>query len=116
MTDWLGSILILGGAFFVFVAALGIVRFPDLYTRMHASSKSTIFGVGLMAIGLCIAFPTTIVIGKTVAIILFLFLTLPLSAHLIARVAYLHKTPMCKETIRDDLKGKYSEDHQNLSS
>ena len=48
--DWLSAAMILGGAFFTLAAAIGLVRLPDLFTRMHAASKAGAVGAGLFLI------------------------------------------------------------------
>lgn len=83
-----GCLMVLG-ALFALVAAIGIVRLPDLYTRMHAASKAGTLGSGLMLLAIAInAFDTSVALRALVAILFFL-LTAPLSAHLLARAAYL---------------------------
>ncbi len=86
---YLAGILLLLGALFSLIAAIGILRLPDLYTRMHAASKTGTMGAGLsfMAIAL-VAFDGPVILRAIVGFI-FLLLTAPVSAHLLARVAYL---------------------------
>lgn len=85
MNDLIISFLILAGAFFIFVAALGIVRFPDLFSRLHAATKAPSFGILLLVSGVCIFFNEPVVYLKGVFIILFIYLTAPLAAHAIAK-------------------------------
>jgi multicomponent Na+:H+ antiporter subunit G len=94
---------LLAGAGFIFIAALGIVRFPDLFTRMHAASKAGSLGLGAILAGVAIAHPTAIVIAKCVMVLLFVFLTAPIAAHMIGRAAYLLKVPLWSKTVRDEL-------------
>ncbi|MBN2611657.1 MAG: monovalent cation/H(+) antiporter subunit G [Bacteroidales bacterium] len=79
------SILIIAGALFVFIAAVGIIRFDDLYSRMHATTKATSFGLLLLLAGVSIFFLETIVFVKAFLIIVFIYLTAPLAAHSIAK-------------------------------
>lgn len=73
---------------FALVAALGLIRLPDLYTRAHAASKSetlaTILALGAVALTLDVGFPTL----KTILLLLFMFLTNPTAAHAITRAAW----------------------------
>jgi len=79
------SILILLGSVFIFIAALGLLRFDNLYSRMHATTKATSFGILLLIIGVAIFFNTGVIWIKSVLVILFIYLTAPLAAHSIAK-------------------------------
>ena len=79
------SIFLVAGAFFILVAGIGLVRFQDLYSRMHATTKATSFGLLLMLIAVAVYFGSLLVIIKTILIILFIYLTAPLAAHSIAK-------------------------------
>lgn len=84
---YLASGLILLGSFFALVAAIGVIRFPDVFTRMHASSKAASFGIALTLLGTALEFNTPGAYLKALLTIFFVFLTLPVSTHLLARVA-----------------------------
>lgn len=116
MTELVIAIALLVGAGFIFIAALGIVRFPDLFTRMHAASKASSLGLGCILVGVAISFPSGIVIAKGIMVLLFVFLTAPVAAHMIGRAAYLLEVPFWEGTVADDLKGRYSEDRKTLRS
>lgn len=90
--DWIASILLIGGGFFAFIAALGVVRMQDVYIRMHASTKAGTLGVGMIAAAVALTASGEGVI-KEVAIILFLLFTAPIGAHLIARAAFQSRVP-----------------------
>jgi multicomponent Na+:H+ antiporter subunit G len=115
-TDILPAIFLLFGAAFMLIAALGIVRFPDLFTRMHAASKAGSLGLGCILVGVAVSYPTPIVIAKCIMVLLFIFLTTPIAAHMIGRAAYLLKVPFWKGTVADELKGRHSEDRKTLRS
>lgn len=93
MTLLISSILILG-SLFCLIAAVGIVRMPDLYCRMHAATKAGAFGVSIILVVLCIAMPTMRVFVQSFLIIAFFYLTAPVAAHMVGRVALLHKLPV----------------------
>ena len=79
------SILILAGAFFILIAAIGLLRFKDLYSRLHASTKAPSFGMFLIVLGVSIFFDTPIVYLKGLFIIVFIYLTAPLAAHAVVK-------------------------------
>jgi multicomponent Na+:H+ antiporter subunit G len=79
------SILILLGSFFILVAAIGILRFKDLYGRLHATTKATSFGLLLLLVGVSLFFNIFPVYVKALLIIIFIYLTAPLAAHSIAK-------------------------------
>ncbi len=80
-------LLVLGGAFFAVVAAVGLVRLPDVYARAHSTSKSetlgAVFTLGAVALTYGIGFNTL----KVVLLLLFMFITNPTAAHAITRAA-----------------------------
>lgn len=77
-----------GGVFFAVVAAVGVLRLPDLYTRAHAASKSDTLGAVLTLGAAALAFGADVPTVKTVLLLLFMFLTNPTAAHAISRAAY----------------------------
>lgn len=116
MSELITAFFLLVGAAFMFIAALGILRFPDLYTRMHSASKASSLGVGCLLIGVGVAYPTAMVIAKCMLVLLFVFLTVPVAAHMIGRAAYLLKVPLWEKSVVDELEGRYSEDRKTLRS
>jgi len=85
MTTLITTIFFFFGAFFIFVSAIGLVRFPDLYARMHAVTKATSFGLLLLIIGTAIFFNTGAVWIKALLVAVFIYLTAPLASHSIAQ-------------------------------
>jgi multicomponent Na+:H+ antiporter subunit G len=81
------AILILVGATLCAIAALGILRLPDVYTRLHAASKAGPLGAGLILVGVGLSAADPGIIVRCVLGLLFLVLTSPVSAHLLARAA-----------------------------
>jgi len=86
-TTILVAVLAGGGVFFSLVAAVGLVRMPDLYTRAHSSSKSETLGAVLALAAVAIAFGTQLSTIKAVLLLVFMFLTNPTAAHAIARAS-----------------------------
>ena len=90
------------GTGLIVVAGIGIVRMPDLPTRMHASSKAGTLGAILLLLSVAIAYQDTAVVMRVVMIVLFLFLTAPVAAHMIARAGYRSGVPLTPETVIDE--------------
>ncbi|WP_114964408.1 monovalent cation/H(+) antiporter subunit G [Alkalilacustris brevis] len=103
MIEIIAGLLVLGGAGFTLVAAIGILRLPDLLTRMHASTKAGTLGAMLVLAALALHFAATPTTTKTIAAVLFLMLTAPIAAHMIGR-AYL-KTEREKIEARERQQG-----------
>jgi multicomponent Na+:H+ antiporter subunit G len=82
------AIVLVLGALFAFLAAIGLVRLPDLYTRMHAASKAGAVGAGLILMAVAAVSLDGAIVLRAVIGLLFLLLTTPVSAHLLARAAY----------------------------
>lgn len=102
MTEMLISLLLIAGGFFSAIAGIGLLRFPDVLMRMHASTKAGTLGVGLTVVSVALYFADGLVTTKVVLIVLFILLTAPVAAHLIGRAAYRTKTPLWPPTIIDD--------------
>jgi len=85
--EWAIVGLALLGAFFGGVAAVGIVRMPDIYTRAHAASKSDTLGAVLTIAAVALALESGLSTVKAVFLIVFMFITNPTAAHAIARAA-----------------------------
>ncbi len=83
--DVIIALLILLGSIFILVAAIGLVRFNDLYSRMHATTKATSFGLLLLIIGVGMFFSLGTVWLKAAMVIVFIYLTAPLAAHSVAK-------------------------------
>ena len=87
LTEVVVLALLAGGLFFGFVAAVGLVRLPDLYTRAHSASKSDTLGAVLTLAAAAIALDTGADTLKLALLIVFMFITNPTAAHAIARAA-----------------------------
>jgi multicomponent Na+:H+ antiporter subunit G len=100
---YLAGVLMVIGAVFGLLASIGLLRLPDLYTRMHAASKAGTVGAGLVFMGIAVVSFNGPVILRAIIGILFLVLTTPVSAHLLARAAYLSGHRPGALTVVDDL-------------
>ncbi|MBZ0292844.1 MAG: monovalent cation/H(+) antiporter subunit G [Anaerolineae bacterium] len=116
MTDIITLILMIIGAFFMFVGALGLLRLPDLFMRMSATTKSATFGVGFMLLAAAVYFNDVGVASRMLATIAFLFLTAPVAAHMIARAAYMRQLQLWHGTSADELAGRYDLEGNRLTS
>lgn len=90
-------VLICSGVFFLFMGALGIIRFPDFYTRMHAAGKCDTLGSLLILTGLACAEGLHLSSLKLLVIALFIFFTSPTATHAIARAAHRSRVPFWTE-------------------
>lgn len=100
------------GALFNVLAAFGMLRLPDVYTRSHAATKSATIGVISILSG---AFLYFWLVDEHVSIrlilgIVFVFITAPVGGHLICRAAYRTKVPLWEKSVQDDLKPRLREE------
>ncbi|MDX1971088.1 MAG: monovalent cation/H(+) antiporter subunit G [Candidatus Sumerlaeia bacterium] len=102
MIDAVGYFFILLGLFFTFTGTLGIVRFKDVYLRLHAATKSLTFGFTFFVFGAGLLTHDPNAIAKTVLIVAFQFLTSPLSAQMIARAAVLRGIKPLRQSAGND--------------
>ena len=86
--DWIAVVLLLLGAFLCLTAGLGLLRFPDVLTRMHAGTKPQVLGVLLIMVGAAIRLQGWSATWMLLLVAVFQMLTAPVSAHMISRVAY----------------------------
>lgn len=114
ITDILASFFMLLGTALNLIAAVGIVRMPDLYTRMQAAAKTGTLGVGCIILAVAIYYADPGVATRAGLVILFLFLTNPIAAHMIARAGYFAGAPLWTHTVVDELKGRYDPDTHTL--
>lgn len=87
--SWITQTLLLLGAFSMLLAAVGLLRFPDFYTRAHAGTKAASLGAGLILIGVVLPISDLDVSIRVWLTIFFIFLTVPVAGHLLGRAAYL---------------------------
>lgn len=87
IVDGLSWIFILAGSAFIIIGAIGLVRMPDLYTRMHAASVSDTLGAGLLITGLILQAGFTLVTLKLLFLMVLFFFTGPVATHALAQAA-----------------------------
>lgn len=113
--SFVALLLLLFGVGFLVVAALGLVRMEDVYTRLHAASKAAPFGATFVLIGVAVASGSVDVWVRAVVICAFLLLTAPIAGHVIGRAAYLERV-RTDATGPDALAGKYDAETLTLHS
>lgn len=104
MADTISGLLMLTGVLFILLASIGILRLPDLFTRMSAVTKAATLGVGVVLSGTAVHFLLFTVTLHAIAIIVFLVLTAPVGAHLLARAAYYSGIRLWEGTQVDELR------------
>jgi len=107
VSEAISMVFMLVGAFLMFVAAVGIVRMPDLFTRMQANTKAATLGAVCVLVAVAVHFKDFGVTTRAVAIIVFFFLTAPVGAHMLGRAAYFMGVSLWEGTIVDELRGRY---------
>lgn len=101
-------LLVLVGVAFMVLSSIGLLRLPDVYTRMHAGGKSSTLGIIAVLLAVAAHNGTLVVVGKMAALIAFFFLTAPVAAHMLGRAAYLTRVEPIAETTPDELAGHYA--------
>jgi len=102
--ELLGGIFAVAGSVFLLLAALGLIRMPDLFDRMQAGTKATTLGTMLFLIGLALAEPSWA--GKSALLILFVLFSNPLSSHALARAAHYAGVTLGAKAACDELAGE----------
>jgi multicomponent Na+:H+ antiporter subunit G len=97
------GLLVAGGAFML-LAAVAVLRMPDLYMRMSATTKAGTMGMGLLLLGTVVHFGEVEVAIRAAAVIFFGFLTAPVAAHLIARAAFFSDVPLWDGSVINQLR------------
>jgi len=104
----IGEIFLMMGSFSLFIAAIGLLRMPDVYNRVQTGTKAStlgaimsFIGIGLMAVD---HWDETNWIGRVIVLIVFIIITNPVSSHVLMRAAYAMKIPLSKITSVDKLK------------
>lgn len=116
MSDIIIGILATSGTLFVLLAAVGVIRMPDTYLRISVTTKAATLGIGLILGAAAIYFNDLSITSKVLAIILFILLTAPVGAHLIGRASYFIGVKLWKNSVIDDLEGKYKKSTHELRS
>ncbi len=109
MSDLVATIAVVLGTALGVLSAVGILRMPDVYIRLQVASKASSLGIALLMVGVAAHFDDLSVTVRALLVVIFLFLTAPVAAHVIGRAAYLTGAPLAAATDPDELAGAYDE-------
>ncbi len=104
MNDLVTSLLLLLGSLFMLLSAIGLIKMPDLFTRMHAATKVGTVGVSGIVLAVAVHFEQMKVAAPALLIIVFFLATAPIAAHMIGRAAYEMGVELWKGTVIDEWK------------
>jgi multicomponent Na+:H+ antiporter subunit G len=102
MIDVLTAVVWVAGSAFALLAAVGVLRMPDVFTRMQASTKASTLGLGCLLIGAALQLGDFASLIRVVSIGAFVLLTTPVAAHVIARASYRADVPLWDGTVLDE--------------
>ncbi|MBN3035557.1 MAG: Na+/H+ antiporter subunit G [Bacteroidales bacterium] len=97
----LGALITLTGALFILFAAVGLLRMPDIYNRIQAGTKATTLGSMLTLLGIGLIHPAWLL--KIALLIIFVFVSNPVSSHVLGRAAHHIRVPLSSRTVKDQL-------------
>ena len=102
MIEWVCGALFIAGATFALLAGVGVLRMPDVFTRMQASTKASTLGLGCLLVGVSLRNPELAFVVRAASIAAFMLLTTAVAAHVIARAAARSGAPMWEGTLVDE--------------
>lgn len=103
LTDLIAIISITIGLFFMAVGAVGVIRMPDAYNRLHAVSKCSTLGIMGLAIGAMFHVGSLAVISKAILTIVFALVATPVGSHMLAKATHLNRMKPWEKTLSDEL-------------
>jgi len=103
MADVLSSLLLILGGAFMLLAGIGVLRMPDLFMSMQSATKAATLGVGCMLMAVAVHFQDIGVATRALLVTMFVVVTAPVAAHVIARAAYSVGVPLWEGTLCDEL-------------
>jgi len=102
MIEWLSGGFFIAGATLALLAGVGVLRMPDVFTRMQASTKASTLGLGCLLVGVALRNPELSFVVRAASIAAFMLLTTAVAAHVIARAAARSGAPIWEGTIVDE--------------
>jgi multicomponent Na+:H+ antiporter subunit G len=102
MIEWLSNGLFIVGSTLALLAGIGVLRMPDVFTRMQASTKASTLGLGCLLAGVALRHPELSFVVRAASIAAFMLLTTAVSAHVIARAAARSGAPLWEGTLIDE--------------
>jgi multicomponent Na+:H+ antiporter subunit G len=112
MIDWLSGALIIAGATLAMLAGVGVLRMPDVFTRMQASTKASTLGLGCLLAGVALRNLEFSFAVRGVTIAAFMLLTTAVSAHVIARAAARSGAALWDGTLVDERPETLTDHHE----
>lgn len=100
--DVLSWAAILAGLFFILVGTLGVLRMPDVFTRLHAAGMTDTMGAGFLILGMCLQAGLSLVAVRFALVYVFLLFTSPISTHALARAALAAKVVPYRAPMQGD--------------
>jgi multicomponent Na+:H+ antiporter subunit G len=100
--DLVTAVLWLVGSAFALLAAVGVLRMPDVFTRMQASTKASTLGLACLLLGAALQLGDLSSVVRAASIGAFVLLTTPVAGHVIARASYFSQVPLWKGTVLDE--------------
>ena len=116
MNDLIATLAVILGTALGVLSAVGLLRMSDVYIRLQVASKASSLGIALLMLGVAAHFDELSVTIRAVLVVVFLFLTAPVAAHVIGRAAYLTRCPLAPGTELDELSGAYDRESGRLAS
>lgn len=101
--DFFSAGFLLAGLFFMVVGAMGVVRLPDAYNRIHAASICVTLGLSAMLVAACFHLNAAPILTKSAITIVFIFVATPIGSHMLAKAAHDTNLPQWERTLSDDL-------------
>jgi len=114
IVDWITAICMVGGALMSVAAGIGLVRFPDLFSRMHAATKPQVLGLFLLLMAVALQIRAWSAVPVLLLAWLFQLLTAPVTAHMVGRAAYRTKHLKQETLVLDDLNEVVTEAQRRL--
>jgi len=105
--DTLSVVCLAAGLLFMLVGAIGVVRMPDVYLRLHAATKCSTLGLGLLLAGAVLYTRGVVVLDKSVMVLLFAFVAAPVGSHVLAKAAMRVRARQWEHSLSDE----HEEDH-----
>lgn len=112
--EWIAAIFLILGSLFMMVAAIGVVKFDDVYMRMHAITKAASLGAILMLTSVSLLFTGWLVLLEAFLVVLFIILTTPLATQMISKSSHISNMPKGEGYITDELEDKEIEQGEKL--
>ncbi len=101
--DFLSAGFLLAALCFMFIGAMGVVRLPDAYNRIHAASICVTLGLTAMLIAACFHLNAAPILTKSAITIVFIFVATPIGSHMLAKAAHDTNLPQWESTLSDEL-------------